>query len=81
MEKRITLKIENGYYLQLLTSETMELLRNTETKKTKDENGENVPHLEIVELVLVHCNLVNNIISKIQEYYIHLFQTSHLVVY
>ena len=60
MEKRITLKIENGYYLQLLTSETMELLRNTETKKTKDENGENVPHLEIVELVLVHFNLVNN---------------------
>ena len=27
---------------------------------TKDKNGENVPHLEVVELVLVHCNLVNN---------------------
>ena len=26
----------------------------------KDKNGENVPHLEVVELVLVHCNLVNN---------------------
>ena len=30
------------------------------SKTTKDKNGENVPHLEIVELVLIHCNLVNN---------------------
>ena len=29
-------------------------------KVTKDKNGENVPHLEVLELVLVHCNLVNN---------------------
>ena len=27
---------------------------------SKDKNGENVPHLEVVELVLVHCNLANN---------------------
>ena len=57
---RITFKIKNGYYLELLTPETMKLLGSTESKKTKDKNGENVPHLEIVELVLVHCNLVNN---------------------
>ena len=38
----------------------MKLLGNTESKITKDKNGENVPHLEIVELVLIHCNLVNN---------------------
>ena len=38
----------------------MKLLRSTESKITKNKNGENVPHLEIVELVLVHCNLVNN---------------------
>ena len=38
----------------------MKLLGNTESKITKDKNGENVPHLEVVELVLVHCNLVNN---------------------
>ena len=37
-----------------------ELLGRTENKITKDKNGENVPHLEIVELVLVHCNLGNN---------------------
>ena len=38
----------------------MKLLGSTESKITKDKNGENVPHLEIVELVLIHCNIVNN---------------------
>ena len=38
----------------------MKLLGNTKNKRTKDKNGENVPHLEITELVLVHCNIVNN---------------------
>ena len=38
----------------------MKLLESTESKITKDKNGENMPHLEIVELVLAHCNLVNN---------------------
>ena len=59
-ENRITFKIKNGYYLELLTPKTMKLLGSTESKITKDKNGENVPHLEIVELVLVHCKLVNN---------------------
>ena len=60
IENRITFKIKNGYYLELLTPETMKLLGSTESKITKNKNSENVPHLEIVELVLVHCNLVNN---------------------
>ena len=38
----------------------MKLLGSSESKITKNNNGENVPHLEIVELILVHCNLVNN---------------------
>ena len=38
----------------------MKLLGNTESKITEDKKGENVPHLEIVELVLIHCNIVNN---------------------
>ena len=38
----------------------MKLLGSTESKITKDKNGKNVPHFEIVELVLIHCNLVNN---------------------
>ena len=58
IENRVTSK--SRYYLELLTLETMKLLGSTEIKITKDKNGENVPHLEIVELVLVHCNLVNN---------------------
>ena len=40
--------------------ETMKLLRSTKSKIKKDKSGENVPHLEITEVVLVHCNFVNN---------------------
>ena len=60
IENRITFKIKNEYYLELLTPETMKLLGSTESKITKDKNGKNVPNLETVELVLVHYNLVNN---------------------
>ena len=38
----------------------MELHGRTKIKITKDENGENVPHLEITEVVLIHCTIVNN---------------------
>ena len=38
----------------------MTLLGSTEIKVTKDKNGENLLHLEITEVVLVHYNLVNN---------------------
>ena len=38
----------------------MKLLGSTKNKITKDKNRENVPHLEITEVVLVHCNMVNN---------------------
>ena len=38
----------------------MKLLGSTKNKITKDKNGENVPHLEITEVVLVHCNIVSN---------------------
>ena len=57
---RITFKIKSGYYVDLLTPETMKLLVNTESKITKNKNDENVPHLGVAELVLFHCNLVNN---------------------
>ena len=54
------MKIKNGYSLKLLTPETMKLLGSTENKITKDKDGENVPHLEITEVILVHCNIANN---------------------
>ena len=60
MENRITIKIKNGYSLELVTSETIKLLGRSQNKITKDKNSENVPHLEITEVVLVHCNIVNN---------------------
>ena len=65
-----------GYYLELLTPETMKLIGSTKSKTTNDENGENVPHLEITEVVLIHCNIGNNDYqqdSRVQESYIHLF--------
>ena len=60
IENRATFKIKNGYPLELQTQETMKLLGSIENKITKDKNGENAPHLEITEVVLVHCNIVNN---------------------
>ena len=60
IEKRATFNIKSRYSLEVLSPETMKLLGSTENKITKDKNGENVPHLEITEVVLVHCNIVNN---------------------
>ena len=42
----------------------MKLLGSTKSKITKDKNGENVPHLEITEVVLVHCIIINNDYQK-----------------
>ena len=60
IENRIIFKIKNGYRLELLTKGTMKLLGSAKNKITKDKNGENMPHLEIAEVVLVHCNMANN---------------------
>ena len=60
IENRITFKIKTGYYLELLTPETIKLLGSTKSKITKDENGENMLYLEINEVILIHCNVVNN---------------------
>ena len=60
IENKVMFTINTGYYLELLTSEKMKLIRSTKSKTTMDENGGNVPHLEITEVVLVHFNIVNN---------------------
>ena len=52
-------KIKTGYKLELLSEETMKLLESMKNIDA-DKNSENVPRLENVEVVLVHCNLVNN---------------------
>ena len=60
IDYRITFKIKKGYSLELLTPETMKLLASTKNEITEDKNGENVPHLEITEVVLVHWDIGNN---------------------
>ena len=60
IEDRIAFKMKTGYYLELLTPKTMKLLWSSKGKITKDKNGENLPYLEITEVVLTHCNVVNN---------------------
>ena len=60
IKNRIIFKLKSGFKLELLTPETMKLLGSTNKVVDKDKNGENVPKLESVEVVLVHCNLVKN---------------------
>ena len=60
INNRIVFKIKTGYKLELLSKETMKLLGSTKDTIDADKNSENVPRLENVEVVLVHCNLVNN---------------------
>ena len=60
IQNRIVFMIKAGYILELLSPETMKLLGNTKKDADQNKNGENVPKLEFVDVVLVHCNLVNN---------------------
>ena len=60
IKNRIVFKIKTGYKLELLTPETMRLLGSTKKDVDADKNGEIVPKLESVDVVLVHCNLVKN---------------------
>ena len=61
---RIVFKIKSGYKLELLSSETMKLLGSSKSVIDSDKNGELVPKLESVDLVLMNCNLVNNTYQK-----------------
>ena len=60
IDNTIKFKIKNGHSLEFLTPETMKLLGSTKNKITEDKNGENVPHLQITEVVLAYCDIVNN---------------------
>ena len=60
INNRIVFRIKSGYKLELLSNETMKLLGSGKGTIDADKNSENVPKLENVEVVLVHCNLVNN---------------------
>ena len=60
INNRIVFKIKSGNKLELLSKETMKLLGSTKDIIDSGKNSENVPRLENAEVVLVHCNLVNN---------------------
>ena len=59
IENSVMFKIKTGYYLELLTPDTMKLFGSTKSKITKDQNGKSLPHLKLIEVVLRHCNIVN----------------------
>ena len=58
INNRIVFKIKSRYKSELLSKETMKLLKSS--SGTIDKNSELVPKLESVDLVLLHCNAVNN---------------------
>ena len=60
IKNRIAFKIKTGNKLELLTKETMQLLGSEKKDIDQNKNGELVPRLETVKVVLVQCNLVNN---------------------
>ena len=60
INNRLVFKIKDGYKLELQTPETMILFGSTKKLMDKTKNGEKVPSLEVVEIVLIQCNLVDN---------------------
>ena len=60
IQNRITFKLKTGWSLTLMTQQTQTLMGSKEKTINSSKNGELVPEMEITEVVLVHCNLVNN---------------------
>ena len=73
INNRIVFKTKSGYKLELLSKETMKLIGSTSNSIDKEKNSELVPKLESVDLVLVHCNLVNNSYQQALKYYLRLY--------
>ena len=69
IKSRIVFKIKTGYKLELLSLETMEVLGSTKKDVDQNKDGEDVPKLESVEVVLVHCNLVNSNYQKTWKFF------------
>ena len=60
INNRLAFKVKDGYKLELKTSETIKLFGNTKKLINKTKSGGNVQSLELVEIVLVQCNLIDN---------------------
>ena len=59
IENRTSFKIKTWSPLELLTPKMMKLFGSTKNKISKNINSENLPHLDITKVILVHCNLFN----------------------
>ena len=60
INNRLLFKVKDGYKLELQKPKTMKLFGSTKKLIDKTKNGKKIPSLEVAEVVLVHCNLVNN---------------------
>ena len=60
INNRLVFKIKDGYQLEFQTPETKKLFDRTKKLIDKTKNGENVPSLETVEVVLSQSNLVDD---------------------
>ena len=67
IKNRHVFKIKTGYKLELSSPETMKLLGSAKKDADQDEDRKNIPKLESVEVVLVHCNLLFKKLQKPQE--------------
>ena len=79
IKNRIVFKIKTGYKVELLSPETMKLLGSTNKDVDKDKDGEDVPKIESVEVVLVHCNLVNDSYQQASKVFFTLYMINNLV--
>ena len=80
IKNRLVFKIKTGYKLEFLTNETMRLLGDGPITDT-NKYGVNVPELETVESVLVHCNVIQNDYLQNRKLLYTLFQTMLLDSY
>ena len=60
IKNRIVFRIKTGYKVELLSPETIKIITKYKKDIDQDKDGEYVPKLESVEVVLVHFILVNN---------------------
>ena len=60
INNRLVFRIKYGHKLELQTPETMKLYGSTKRINRQNKDGEDLPSLEVVLVVLVQCNLVDN---------------------
>ena len=78
--KKVKFKIKTQYYLELITPETVKLLKSTGRRISNNKNGENKSHLDVTKVVLIHGIMVDNHYQHDSKV-LSTFQISHMVSY